>query len=103
MLLLLAVLFVIDIMSWSPLFEVLLLCFCACYRCCHARTSTFFFFCLCLFGVVGVQCLAQDLSRIQRKILRMKVGLGGEKGKNRQEISRVSESRDPLPGRMPLP
>eukprot|EP00903_Cladosiphon_okamuranus_P010089 g9556.t1 len=34
-------------------------------------------------------CLAQDLSRIQRKILRMKVGLGGEKGKNRQEISRA--------------
>eukprot|EP00752_Nemacystus_decipiens_P004809 g4376.t1 len=34
-------------------------------------------------------CLVQDLSRIQRKILRMKVGLGGEKGKNRQEISRA--------------
>ncbi|CAM9779577.1 unnamed protein product [Ectocarpus sp. 4 AP-2014] len=34
-------------------------------------------------------CLCQDLSKIQRKILRMKVGLGGEKGKNRQEISRA--------------
>lgn len=42
-----------------------------------------------------VQCLAQDLSRIQRKILRMKVGLGGEKGKNRQEISRVSHQELP--------
>ncbi|CAN0038179.1 unnamed protein product [Scytosiphon promiscuus] len=34
-------------------------------------------------------CLCHDLSRIQRKILRMKVGLGGQKGKNRQEISRA--------------